>query len=187
MKDIRVAKRYAGALFAVANRNGILDAVASDLELIHKRMTDVPYLRAILMEPLVSDTRKNSVADEAFGDRVTAASLNFLKLLIRKRREELFEECAREFRVLLAIHANTADAEVSSAVPLTVDQTDRLTEKLQALTGKTIRLTSSLDPALLGGVVVRIGDTVMDGSVRGKLERLERQLSGVNSQGAFVS
>ena len=58
MKDIRVAKRYAGALFAVAQRNGILDAVAADLTLMHRRMTDVPYLRAILMEPLVSDTRK---------------------------------------------------------------------------------------------------------------------------------
>ncbi len=186
MKDIRVAKRYAGALFAVADRNGILDAVASDLELIHRRMTDVPYLRAILMEPLVSDTRKNSVVDEAFGDRVTASSLNFLKLLIRKRREDLIEECAREFRALLAEHANTADAEVSSAVALTDDQTTRLTEKLQALTGKTIRLTVSVDPALVGGVVVRIGDTVMDGSVRGKLERLQRQLSGANSQGAMV-
>ena len=185
MKDIRVAKRYAAALFAVANRNGILDAVASDLELIHKRMTDVPYLRAILMEPLVSDTRKNSIADEAFGDRVTASSLNFLKLLIRKRREELVEECAREFRVLLAAHANTADAEVSSVVPLTPDQTARLTEKLQVLTGKTIRLTASIDLALVGGVVVRIGDLIMDGSVRGKLERLERQLSGANSQGAM--
>ena len=187
MKDIRVAKRYAGALFAVAQRNGILDAVAADLTLMHRRMTDVPYLRAILMEPLVSDTRKNSVADEAFGDRVTAASLNFLKLLIRKRREDLVEECAREFRVLLAAYANTAEAEATSAVALSPEQTAKLTEKLQALTGKTITLTASIDPALIGGVIVRIGDTVMDGSVRGKLERLERQLSGANAQGAMVS
>ena len=117
---------------------------------------------------------------------MTAASLNFLKLLIRKGREDLLEECAREFQVLLAEHTNTASAEVSTAIPLTPYQSARLTQKLQALTGKTILLTATVDAALVGGVVVRIGDTVMDGSVRGKLERLERQLSGANSQGAMA-
>ncbi|MGI4790975.1 MAG: ATP synthase F1 subunit delta, partial [Janthinobacterium lividum] len=107
MKDIRVAKRYAGALFAVADRNNVLDAVASDLELIIRFLAEVPYLRAIIMQPLVSDSRKNTVADEAFGDRVTASSLGFLKLLIRKRRESLIDECVREFRALLAEKTNT--------------------------------------------------------------------------------
>ncbi len=180
MKDIRVAGRYAGALFAVAERSSILDAVASDLEMMRRFLTEVPRLRAVIMEPLVSDSRKFAVADEAFGDRVTAASLNFLKLLIRKHREDLIEECAREFRALLAEHTNTADAEASSAVPLTPEQTTRLTQSLQAMTGKTIRLTTQVDAALVGGVVVRLGDTVIDGSVRGKLERLERQLLGDN-------
>jgi len=180
MKDIRVASRYAGALFAVAERGSILDAVAADLELMRRFLTEVPRLRAVIMEPLVSDSRKYAVADEAFGDRVTASSLNFLKLLIRKHREDLIEECAREFRALLAEHTNTADAEASSAVPLTPEQTARLTQSLQTMTGKTIRLTTQVDAALVGGVVVRLGDTVIDGSVRGKLERLERQLLGDN-------
>ncbi|MGI4791919.1 MAG: ATP synthase F1 subunit delta, partial [Janthinobacterium lividum] len=78
------------------------------------------------------------------------------------------------------------DAEASTAIPLTADQAERLTQSLQTLTGKTIRLTTLVDTSLVGGVVVRIGDTVMDGSVRGKLERLERQLSGSNSQGGLV-
>ena len=72
----------------------------------------------------------------AFGDRVTASSLNFLKLLIRKRREDLIEECAREFRVLLAERTNTADAEASSAVPLTPDQTEDADSGSASLTGK---------------------------------------------------
>ena len=180
MKDVRVASRYAGALFAVAERNSILDAVATDLELMRRFLAEVPRLRAVIMEPLVSDSRKFAVAEEAFGDRVTASSLNFLKLLIRKHREDLVEECAREFRALLAEHNNTADAEASSAVPLSPEQTSRLIQSLQALTGKTIKLTTQVDAALVGGVVVRMGDTVIDGSVRGKLERLERQLLGNN-------
>ena len=186
MKDVRVAKRYAGALFAVAQRDGILDAVASDLALISRFLAEVPYLRAVIMQPMVSDAQKNKVAEDAFGDRVTASSLSFLKLLIRKRREELIEECAREYHALMAEHTNTADAEASTAVPLTPDQAERLTQSLQTLTGKTIRLTPQVDKSLVGGVVVRIGDRVMDGSVRGKLERLERQLSGSNAQGGSV-
>ena len=186
MKDIRVAKRYAAALFGVARRDSILDAVEQDMTLVSRFLAEVPYLRAVLIQPLVSVARKNIVVDEAFGDRVTASSLNFLKLLIRKRREDLISECIREFRALLAEHTNTVDAEAWSAVPMTPDQQERLASGLHALTGKTVRLVAKVDHALVGGVVVRIGDTVMDGSVRGKLERLERQLLGANALGGIV-
>ncbi len=186
MKDIRVAKRYAAALFGVARRDEILDAVADDLTLISRFLTDVPYLRAVLMHPLVSDTRKYTVVDEAFGDRVTASSLNFLKLLIRKRREDLIPECIREFRALLAEHRNTLDADASTAVPLSAEQTERLKQSLERLTGKTIRLTAHVDSRMMGGVIVRIGDLIIDGSMRGKLERLERQLLGSNALGGNV-
>ena len=186
MKDIRVAKRYAAALFGVARRDDILDAVAADLALVTRFLADVPYLRAVLMQPLVPVTRKNSVVDEAFGDRVTASTLNFVKLLIRKRREDLIAECVREFGLLLSEHTNTVDAEAWTAVALTPEQQEKLTQSLQTLTGKTVRLTTELDPALVGGAVVRIGDLIIDGSVRGKLERLERQLMGSNALGGTV-
>ncbi len=186
MKDIRVAKRYAAALFGVARRDEILDAVADDLTLISRFLDEVPYLRAVLMQPLVSDTRKYTVVDEAFGDRVTASSLNFLKLLIRKRREDLIPECIREFRALLAEHRNTVEASASTAVPLSPEQTERLTQSLERLTGKTIRLTAHVDSQMMGGVIVRIGDLIIDGGIRSKLERLERQLLGSNALGGNV-
>ncbi len=185
MKDSRVARRYAAALFGVAVRDNILDAVAQDLTLISRFVAEVPYLRAILMQPLVSDQRKNKVATDAFGDRVTATSLNFLKLLIRKRREDLIDECVRQFRVLLAERNNTAEAVAYSAVPLSPDQVERLTQSLQAMTGKTVHLTAEVDHTMLGGVIVRLGDTIMDGSVRGRLHRLEQQLLGAQSLGGI--
>ena len=178
MRDTRVAKRYAAALFGIAQRDGILESVAQDLTLISRFIAEVPYLRAVLMQPLVSDARKYKVAGDAFGDRVTATSLNFLKLLIRKRREDLIEECVREFRARLADYTNTVDAHAATAVPLTAAQQERLTQSLERLTGKTVRLTADVDPEMLGGVIVRIGDTVIDGSLRGRLRRLERQLLG---------
>lgn len=178
MKDTRVAKRYAAALFDVAKRNNILDAVGADMTLIERFVAEVPYLRAVLLQPLVSDERKNKVVTDAFGDRVTATSLNFLKLLIRKRREELVDVCIAEFRALYAATHNQTDAVATTAVPLTPEQTERLTQSLQKLTGKTVQLTAVVDPAIIGGTVVRMGDTVIDGSVRGRLERLEQHLLG---------
>ena len=185
MKDIRVARRYAAALFGVAVRDDILDAVAQDLTLISRFVAEVPYLRAVLMQPLVSDARKNTVLNEAFGDRVTATSLNFLRLLIRKRREDVIEECVREFRAMLAERNNTVEAVAHSAVPFSPAQVERLTQSLQTMTGKTVHLTTEVDSAMVGGVIVRLGDTIIDGSVRGRLHRLEQQLLGAQALGGI--
>ncbi len=178
MKDTRVAKRYAAALFGVAQRDGILDSVAQDMTLIERFVGEVPYLRAVLLQPLVTEDRKFKVVDDAFSDRVTAASLNFVKLLIRKRREDLISECIAEFRHLVAEAQNQVSARATTAVPLTELQTQHMVASLQQMTGKTVTLTTEVDAAILGGAVIRLGDTVIDGSVRGSLERLERQLMG---------
>jgi F-type H+-transporting ATPase subunit delta len=183
MKDIRVAKRYAAALFEVARRDGILDAVTQDLALVERFLEGVPYLRAVLLQPLVTEERKYQVAGDAFGDRVTATTLSFVRLLIRKRREELIGACIQEFRTLLAEHNNTIDAVATTAVPMTDAQAARLTDSLQKLTGKTVTLTTQTDPTIIGGAVVRLGDTVIDGSVSGGLERLEQRLLGTRSMG----
>lgn len=178
MKDIRVARRYAAALFGIAQRDGAVDAISQDLALISRFIAEVPYLRAVLLQPLVSEVRKNKVIAEAFGSRVSPTSLNFLKLLIKKRREDLIEESIRDFHALVAAQQNRVDAVATTAGPISETQEARLTQSLQALTGKTVSLTTAIDPQIMGGVVVRIGDTVIDGSVRGQLERLEQQLLG---------
>lgn len=181
MKDTRVAKRYAAALFGLAQRDNILDAVAQDVTLIERFVAEVPYLRAVLLQPLVSETQKNKVVTDAFGDRVTATSLNFLKLLIRKRREDLIDVCIQEFRALLAESQNRIEATARTAVPMTYDQVHRLTESLKTLTGKDVHLTPVVDESMIGGVIVRMGDTILDGSVRGRLERLEQQFLGATA------
>lgn len=183
MKDTRVAKRYAAALFSVAQRDGILDAVGQDMLLVERFIAEVPYLRAVLLQPLVSEERKTLVATQAFGDRTTGTTLNFLKLLIRKRREDLIDEVIREFRILTLAQANIVDASVTSAVALTPKQNQALVASLEKLTGKNVRMTTDIDPAVVGGVVVRLGDTIIDGSVRGQLERLREHLLGARAAG----
>jgi len=186
MKDTRVAKRYAAALFAVAHRDGILDAVTQDLTLVERFLQEVPYLRAVILQPLVSEDRKVLVATEAFGDRTTATTLNFIKLLISKRREELIDEVIRGFRQLALEQANIVDAEVSSAVALTPAQEQKLVASLESMTGKNVRIHFVIDESIVGGVVVRLGDTIIDGSIRGRLDRLKEQLLGERTAGGSL-
>ena len=186
MKDIRVAKRYAKALFDNAERDGILDAVVADLLVIQRDFKSVEHLRAVIVQPLVSEQKKFLVIDHAFSDRVTATSLNFIKLLVRKRREALIDEAFREFRTLTDEHYKVVDAVVTTAVPMSETQLNRLRVSLKARTGKSVTLITELNPAIIGGTVVRIGDTVIDGSVRGRLERLEQTLLGSRSLGGVI-
>jgi len=178
MKDTRVAKRYAAALFDVAKRDGIVDAIAEDLMAIERLLKESVRLREIFVQPLVTEDRKIEMISHVFGDRITATSLNFLKLLIRKRRVNLIDETIDEFRDLLSEHLNIVSATASTAVPLTADQVKRLTKSLETLTQKTVNLTTEVDADMIGGVVVRIGDYVIDGSVRSQLHRLEQHLLG---------
>jgi F-type H+-transporting ATPase subunit delta len=178
MKDTRVAKRYAAALFEVAKRDGILDAVAQDLSLVERSLEHQPLLRTVLAQPLVTEERKGKMVADVFSDNITATSLNFLKLLVRKRRADLVQETIDEFRLLLAEHLNIVDATARTAIALTAAQVDGLTKSLEKLTGKRVNLKAEVDPAMIGGVVVRIGDNIIDGSVRGRLHRLEVQLLG---------
>ena len=158
-KDSRVARRYASALFEIAVRDSLVDVIASDLALVEAFVRDVPYLRAVLLQPLVSDTQKLKVLSDAFGDRTTATTLNFLYLLVRKQRENLVDEVIAEYRKLADEKADRVSAVVQSAVPLSDDQLASITTALEARTGKNVRVSAEINPEIVGGLLVRIGGT----------------------------
>lgn len=178
MRETRVAKRYASALFEVAKRDAILDSVGEDLAMVERLLKESANLRTLFVQPMITDERKIKMVTDIFGDRITATSLNFLKLLIRKRRTDIVDEVIEEFRTLLRDHLGIVDATAQTAATLSAEQLDRLTKSLVQLTGKKVNLTTEIDPHLIGGVVVRIGDYIIDGSLRGRLERLEQHLLG---------
>src|SRR5579884_3864711 len=117
--ETRVARRYAAALFDVALRNDGVDTIANDLAVVEAFVKQVPYLRAVLMQPLITESRKRKVLSDAFGERITATTLNFLYLIVRKRRENVLDQTIAEYRRLADEHANRVVAHISSAVPLT--------------------------------------------------------------------
>jgi F-type H+-transporting ATPase subunit delta len=176
MREESVARRYAAAFFQQAHRSGDLARAGQELKTAADLIAATPMLRSLLGQPLVTEERKKQALRNALGDRVSGATLAFLNLLVDKRRANLLEHVQEEFARRLLEFQNIAHATAVSAVPLTPAQTAALERSLETRTGKDIELQTEVDPSLIGGILVRIGDTVLDGTVKGNLERLREQL-----------
>jgi len=172
VNDRRVVRRYAAALYAAARAADAVDAVESDLGLIAYTVEAVPGLADVLSSPVVSPARKRGLVAKIFGDKVHEITLRYLCLLIDKRREKLVTHTEAEYVRLANEARGVTLARVTTAVELTEQEIERLRERLSLHTGQRIELQLEIDEAIIGGVVVRIGDTVLDGSIAGFLERL---------------
>lgn len=176
MREEIVARRYAAALFTQALRNGVLDDQSADLSAAANLIAANGQFTALLNQPLVTEARKKKAINQALTGKVQAPTLAFLGLLVDKRRIGILPEIEAEFRRLVREQNRVASATAVSATPLTPDQLAALEKSLEARTGKDIELTTEVDPSLIGGVLIRLGDTILDGSVRGNLDRLREQL-----------
>lgn len=176
MIERRIVRRYAAALFGAASKADVVDAVESDLGLVGYTIESSPALWDAMVSPIIPASTKRKILGDIFGGKVQEITLAYLGLLVDKRREEALKVTESEY-VLLANEARgIVEAEVTSATALDEDQAARLVSKLSATTGKKIELSSKVDPSVIGGVLVRIGDTVIDGSVRGQLAALRQKL-----------
>ena len=176
MIERRIVRRYATALFGAASKANVVDEVESDLGLVGYAIESSPALWDAMVSPIIPPAKKRQILGDIFGGKVQEITSAYLGLLVDKRREEALLETESEY-VLLANEARgVVKAEVTSATPLDEDQQARLVSKLSSTTGKHIQLSSRVDPSVIGGVLVRIGDTVIDGSVKGQLAALRAKL-----------
>ena len=178
MSATTLARRYAGALFGVAEKANIVDRAQSDLALITSSLQAMQDLRETIMHPLVPPVRKRSIAEKVYTGKIDDVTLHFFYLLLDKRRESIIWDVEKEFVSLANRSRGIVIAMVSSAVPLTDEEQAALTAKLSSYTGKTVELNLSVDPVLIGGLTVRIGDTVIDGSIKGHLASLKKKMLG---------
>ncbi len=173
-----LARRYAAALFQAARESNAVDSVESDLGFITYSVDDIPQLHEMLVHPLIPGERKKALISQIFKGKVQDITLDFLFLLVDKQREEIVSDVEREYVNLANEYRSVVTVQVTSAVPLTDDERDALVRKLTEFTGKKAELTLSEDPSLIGGIIVQIGDTVIDGSVRGYLASLREKMLG---------
>lgn len=170
------ARRYAEAAFQVAERDGAIEDWLAALSLAQVRLTE-PGAARLLGSPAIAVAVRIEILDRVLGHDVSGAPRNLLALLVRRGRFDQLTAVVREFGRLHARREGIVEADVTSAVALEPDELPVLRERLVAMTGRDVRMRLAVDPMLLGGVQVRIGDTLIDGSVRGRLERLRATLS----------
>lgn len=177
--DYRTARRYARALFNTALKSGEVDGVAESLDAIAGAAQGSSQFMNVMRHPLITRERKKELLHQIFEGRVQPVVEHFLFLLIENDRAAILPDVGEQFRTLLDEHRREMDAEAVSAVPLTPTQVDALKARLQAETGYTVRLQTRVDESLLGGLLVRVGDRLFDGSIASQLRRLEEQLQQV--------
>ncbi|HEX7737425.1 MAG TPA: ATP synthase F1 subunit delta [Ktedonobacteraceae bacterium] len=170
-----IARRYAGAIFDIALKQNTLDRTLEDVQGLGQLFSK-HTLAYLLREPKVPLQRKEKALREALGSKVQPTSLNLALLVVQRGLVDLMPNIAAELQQLVFAYKNQAIAEVTTAAPMDAQQQAQVKQALELQTGKTILLQTRVDPAILGGVVARVGDQVIDGSIQQRLQVLKRQL-----------
>jgi F-type H+-transporting ATPase subunit delta len=174
-----LAGRYAVALFELAQEQDALDAVAGDLHGLRDLLHGSADLERLIRSPVVSrDEQARAIT--AVGERAgfTPLTLQFLGLLAHKRRLFALPDVIAAYDAMLSEHRGEVGAELVSAVPLSDEQLESVQRQLAGAVGQTVKLSTAVDPSLLGGLIVRVGSRMIDASIRTKLHQLELALKG---------
>ncbi|WCN38060.1 F0F1 ATP synthase subunit delta [Aneurinibacillus uraniidurans] len=171
-----VAKRYARALFEVASENQTIDTTETELNQITDIIAQDAEFRAILTHPKITAAEKTDMLNTLFAGKVSETTLVFLGLVINRGREESFSDIAQNFTELANEVRGYADAIVTTAKSLTEEEAQAIAAQFGAKLNKKLRVTTKVDPSIIGGMMVRIGDRMYDGSIKGKLSRFTQQI-----------
>ncbi len=175
-----VAVRYANALYSLADKAGGLPKLESDLALAAETVAGHDGLRGALVSPTVPDTVKRSVLEKIFKGKVSDTVLRFLYVLVDKGREEYLGTILEVFRDRLRADRGEVECHVRSAKKLTADLRKSLEKNLETFAGKKVKLTETVEPELLAGMVVVVGDRVIDASFRSQLNEIKDRLARAN-------
>jgi F-type H+-transporting ATPase subunit delta len=170
-----IARRYAAAIFDIARKQNTIDRTLEDVQGIAQVFSGrkVAYL---LTEPKVPAKRKETAVRQALASKVLPTSLNLALLVVQRELVEAMRNIANELEKLVLDYKNEAKAQVTTAAPMDEAQSNSVKQALERWTGKTILMQTRIQPEILGGVVARVGDQLIDASVRFRLTALRKQL-----------
>lgn len=176
MRDETVARNYAETLFELALRNNALQGYGDAVEMVAKLIEEDSKFRLFIETPRIDDADKKNVIKKAFEASLPKHVVNFVLITIDKRRQRLLRSISQQYQVLFDAHIGREHVQVKVARPADDATREVIAEKLSVVLGKEVIPNFRVDAGILGGLVVRTGDTIYDGSIRRRLEGLRRRL-----------
>ena len=176
MLSLQLAIKYSRAMFLLAQEEGKLVEYGQELQSLAEGLESAPELKAFLESPMIPRQAKQEAAEKIFAGELSPMVMNFLRLLLDKQRVSIFGEIVRQYENFANEAQGILVADVTTARDLSDSLGERLMAKLGEVTGKKIKLRKHLDEKLLGGAVVRMGDRLIDGSLKSRMKALEAQL-----------
>lgn len=176
MNESKISVRYAKALFSLVKEDNTLEKHRLDMELLYQCIQEVPELQYIIQSPVIRAGEKIRLFEESFRDSMSALTLSFIRLVLKNRREENLAGIARHFLTLLRTEQGIRTADLTTAGPID----DRLRASISQLIARKfnarVDLHEHVNPALIGGFVLRVDDQQIDASISNKLKRIQREL-----------
>jgi len=178
VRDETVAKSYAEALFELARRNDRVESYGAAIATVARVLDENPKVRLFLETPRIDDEDKKVVVRHAFGEALPKHVVNFVMVTIDKRRQRLLRDISRGYHLLLDGHLGREHVEVTVARQVDDATRELISERLSGALGTRVIPHVRVKPEILGGLVVRTGDTIYDGSIRRRVDGMRRRLLG---------
>jgi F-type H+-transporting ATPase subunit delta len=171
-----VSRTYARALFEAAKAHGRIDEVREELATFVKAVDDVPELKSLIRNPELDPPAKAAALD-AILHEADELIRNFIRVVTEKGRAGQLDEIAREYEALVAAEEQILSVELTTAYELSDDEASTIVKQIEQASGRRVEAARTVDPELIGGLVLKAGSHEVDSSVRGRLDRLRRELA----------
>lgn len=175
MRNVKVGSRYAKALFDFAVEQNQLEVFFRDITLLNKTFAENEELRVIMRSPIVKFDDKLQIVSTLFADTISSITLQYLSVIIRKGRENILDVICKQFIQLYKQSKNILPVYLQTAFKIDAQFQQRVISLLEQRTGKTIELHTDVDPSLIGGFLLKMGDYRIDTTLKGKLANLRKE------------
>lgn len=175
MRDTKIALRYATAVLNLSLERKMAEKVNDDMLLITETIANSKELKRLLSSPVVKAKAKRDALEKIFGKKISAIGLGLIDQLIENKRLPYLVDVAKQYTIIYNHHIGSQKALVTTAVPLTEKLKKKVLEKVKEIVGKEVTVENVVNPEILGGFILRVGDKQYDASFTGKLNKLRRE------------